>query len=223
MSTLKATNFQHPSAGAPAIVLDADGDATYAGLHDFTSATVTGAGGLRLVTPTSIANSGGSASLSGGKVSFTGVTSISLNGIFTSTYDNYRVVFVAKGASSTAITVAIRYRLSGVDNAGSNYYYGGVYVTHASGPTRDYSGGNTYGLVGLLGDYNGTANFDILSPNIATNTTFVSQYEGAGGATAQYGTSSGLSTETTAHDGLTILMTSSTMTGAVRVYGYQNS
>ena len=43
MSTLKTTNLQHPSAGSPAIVLDADGDATYAGVHDFSAATVTGA------------------------------------------------------------------------------------------------------------------------------------------------------------------------------------
>jgi len=44
MSTLKTTNLQHPSAASPAIVLDADGDATYAGVHDFSAATVTGVG-----------------------------------------------------------------------------------------------------------------------------------------------------------------------------------
>ena len=44
MSTLKTTNLQHPSAGSPAIVLDADGDAAYAGVHDFSAATVTGVG-----------------------------------------------------------------------------------------------------------------------------------------------------------------------------------
>ena len=42
MSTVKTTNLQHASAGSPAIVLDADGDATYAGTHDFSAATVTG-------------------------------------------------------------------------------------------------------------------------------------------------------------------------------------
>ena len=44
MSTLKTTNLQHASAGSPAIVLDAAGDATYAGTHDFSAATVTGVG-----------------------------------------------------------------------------------------------------------------------------------------------------------------------------------
>lgn len=42
MSTIKVTNVSHPSAASPAIVLDAAGDATYAGVHDFTAATVTG-------------------------------------------------------------------------------------------------------------------------------------------------------------------------------------
>jgi len=96
MSTIKTTNIQHPSAVDPAIVLDSDGDAVYAGVHDFTSATVTGAGGLRLITPTSIANSGGSSSASGGAVTFTGVTSVSLNGCFTSTYANYFVTLKIK-------------------------------------------------------------------------------------------------------------------------------
>ena len=44
MSTVKTTNLQHASAGSPAIVLDAAGDATYAGTHDFSAATVTGVG-----------------------------------------------------------------------------------------------------------------------------------------------------------------------------------
>ncbi len=47
-------------------------------------------GGLSMVNPTSIANSGGTASASGGQVTFTGVTSISLNGVLTITDDNYQ-------------------------------------------------------------------------------------------------------------------------------------
>jgi hypothetical protein len=43
-------------------------------------------GGLAPATPTSIANSGGSASLSGNTVTFTGVSSVSLNGCFTGDY-----------------------------------------------------------------------------------------------------------------------------------------
>ena len=40
-------------------------------------------GGLAPATPTTIANSGGTASLTGNTVTFSGVSSISLNGCFT--------------------------------------------------------------------------------------------------------------------------------------------
>lgn len=121
MSTLKTTNIQHPSAAAPAIVLDAAGDATYAGTHDFTAATVTGAGGLRLITPTSIANSGGSSSVTGGAITFTGVTTISVNGCFTSTYDNYVVQIIATGGAAN-LAQNIRLRVAGSDNSTASSY-----------------------------------------------------------------------------------------------------
>ena len=44
MSTIKTTNIQNPSAASPSIVLASTGNATYAATHDFTAATVTGAG-----------------------------------------------------------------------------------------------------------------------------------------------------------------------------------
>jgi len=63
--------------------------------------------GLTQVTPTSIANSGGSSSLSGGAVTFTGVTSISLNGVFTSTYENYFVIATVTASAGTATKVRL--------------------------------------------------------------------------------------------------------------------
>ncbi len=55
MSTVKVTNLSHASAGSPAIVLDAAGDATYAGTHDFSAATVTGVGKiLQVVSVTKV-------------------------------------------------------------------------------------------------------------------------------------------------------------------------
>ena len=38
MSTVKATNLQHPSAAAPAIVLNAAGETTVAGVGDLVTA-----------------------------------------------------------------------------------------------------------------------------------------------------------------------------------------
>ena len=47
--------------------------------------------GLTLITPSSVAGSGVSVSASG-KVTFTAATSVSVNGVFSATHDNYLVV-----------------------------------------------------------------------------------------------------------------------------------
>lgn len=70
--------------------------------------------------PTSIANGGGTASVSGNKVTFGGVSSISLNGVFTSAFDEY-LVDVRVTSFSAPGGGWIRLRAAGVDAAGSIY------------------------------------------------------------------------------------------------------
>lgn len=61
-----------------------------------------------LIKPTSIANSGGTASIgTNGQVTFSGVTSLSLNGVFSADFDNYAVALTGT-ISSTAF---VRWRL----------------------------------------------------------------------------------------------------------------
>lgn len=76
--------------------------------------------GLVLLKPTSIAFSGTSATVgANGSVSFTACTSLSLNGVFTSDYDNYMVVIRSLGSGFAG--AQMRLRSSGVDASGSNY------------------------------------------------------------------------------------------------------
>ena len=81
--------------------------------------------GLSLITPTSITATGGSATSSissTGTVSFTSASAISLNGVFSATYENYRVIF--KGSLTTGSQdLKLRLRSSGSDNSTSNYFY----------------------------------------------------------------------------------------------------
>lgn len=76
------------------------------------------AGGLVMVTPTTIANSGGTATLTSGAVAFSGVTSVSLNGCFTSAFANYKVVLTMATSASGAVN--LRLRKVGVDNSTAN-------------------------------------------------------------------------------------------------------
>jgi hypothetical protein len=69
--------------------------------------------GLVIMTPTSIAHAGTSASINAdGGVDFTAVTSLSLNGVFTSAHDNYLIVIRYVAASGDPRT-RLRLRTAG--------------------------------------------------------------------------------------------------------------
>ena len=77
--------------------------------------------GLVVMTPSSIAYSGTSASINAdGSVDFSAVTSLSLNGVFTGDYDNYMIAMRGT-TSSDAGTLSARLRASTTDAAAANY------------------------------------------------------------------------------------------------------
>jgi len=222
MSTIKVTNVSHPSAASPAIVLDADGDATYAGAHDFSAATVTGAGGLRLVTPTSIANSGGSASVSGGAVTFTGVTTISLNGVFTSDYDNYRII--CNLTKTSAGFMGLRLRASGTDSV-TNYYFVNLETSTTGGPTRYASTTATSFDLGTKSNVSGSFVMDLGNPAAVSTTNQSQNGPGAQSGIMWSSVGSGFHQVAAAYDGFTLIIITggALITGTIQVYGYQNS
>lgn len=74
----------------------------------------TGGGGMVLLTPTSITHSGTSASVgANGQVTFTAVTSLSLNGVFSADFDNYLIV------GFTSVSVSGRMHMQLVDAGGT--------------------------------------------------------------------------------------------------------
>jgi hypothetical protein len=175
--------------------------------------------GMTLVTPTSIANSGGSATASGGEVTFTGVSSISLNGVFTTTYPTY-LLQVNFTAASTQNVCNFRYRAAGADNSGAGVYqYQSVYN---GGTVNATSSSFPFGTVDT------TAGLAFLQMQIAQPATslqhlsaFQSAYLVSGSRIAEYG--SLLHNVVAAYDGLTFLASTGNFTGKVRVYGLKNS
>jgi len=180
--------------------------------------------GLVLINPTSIANSGGSASASGGAVTFSAVNSVSLNGVFSSTYENYRVVY-SVSASSAAAYIQGRLRASGTDATGSDYswqeWYGDGTTVAAARTTS-----TTFFRVGYNHNSSNGSNgtFDFFNPFAAAYTRVIGVYSYLNGtSTSLVGISNvGNQTLTTSYDGLTLYPGSGTMTGTVRVYGYRN-
>jgi len=182
--------------------------------------------GMKLLIPTSAVNGTVSAT---GAVTFSGVSSVSLNGVLSSTYDNYRVIFTAT-ASGTSTTTELRFRLrtsSGDDS--TNMYVGGVSAMYVGGTTIPLAAGVQPGTycpinlsyysgapISLTGDLRNINGSGIRLFNGTTNT--------GGGASAGYGIF-GMETYTTSnvHTGMTFYSSSAmTLSGTVRVYGYKN-
>jgi len=206
MSTLKTTNLQHPSAGVPAIVLDADGDATYAGVHDFSAATVTGApqGLVHIATE-----------------SFSAVSSVSLDNVFTSNYENYKMLINVTSTGTTNF-LRLRLRASSTDNTDSTYRWV-IYYYEAETPSAGFNGSgwnvNTLGI-NLNRPYQLLSVFEVMAPN----STAVTQFHGFGGVGAlgfpvAY---NGFKNDSNQYDGLTLYPDGGAITGTIRVYGYRN-
>jgi hypothetical protein len=96
--------------------------------------------GLKLIVPSSVAGSGVSVSASG-KVTFTAATSISVNGVFSATYDNYLAVVQYKFAAAS--NTAIRVRASGTD-ATTNYTYQSLEASNTTVAGERGSIGNAF-------------------------------------------------------------------------------
>jgi len=80
--------------------------------------------GLVVMTPTSIASTGAGNSSSinaDGSVDFSSCATLSLNGVFTSSYDNYMIV--ARTQKSANYYLSGRWRASGTDESSASNYY----------------------------------------------------------------------------------------------------
>jgi hypothetical protein len=153
--------------------------------------------------------------------SFSAVSSQSINDVFSTTYDNYKVLININSSPTDALT--LRLRVGGSDNSSNNYMWAGYTIESntvflsamgSSGAVSSYRIGNTYGNTS-------TAELLIANPFKTQQTQFHSK-------NASYSTASnwavdqvlsGTTTVTTSYTGFTILIASSTITGSVSVYG----
>jgi hypothetical protein len=177
--------------------------------------------GLVQVIATSVTKgASGSASVdSKGNVTFSGTESISLNGIFNSTYDNYKIVCDFQAVTSDSDT-SFRVRAAGTDLTSSNYVWGRYFVGAANSIPFG-TGNNDSGTAFNIGSTTTTAgqggniDIEVHAPMLARRTTIKSFSVGTA-----WGMTGGIVTNTTAYDGITIFLSGQNITGTIRVYGY---
>jgi hypothetical protein len=179
--------------------------------------------GLKKIIPTSVAVGSGSGSASAsGTVTFTGASSVSLNDVFSTTYDNYKIIINVDGVTTTAQNLSLRLR-TGSDDSGANYYQSGFFNnSNASTYTGEANTGQTSFATTYLtvaaGDHH-FSTIEMFNPNLAKDTLFTSlNGRSDGTASAQLYRAGALNTSTQ-YTGFTIFVTT-TITGTVSVYGY---
>ena len=166
------------------------------------------------MVPTSVSGSGVSVSTSG-KVTFTSATSISVNGCFTSTYDNYLIVLRATNPSS--FDIRFRLRSSGTDST-TGYTYQYLYATGTSVTAARSAIGYFSTSVGFSGQHGGS--------HIYLYGPFLSQPTAHRTVGASSGPSGPLIYDwaethnvSGTYDGLTFFPDGGSLTGALTIYG----
>lgn len=178
--------------------------------------------GLVNIVPPTVNFSGGTATANSlNEVVFTGVTSISLNNVFSSSYTNYKII-VSKGLIASSVGAELAFRLrDGGTNRTTLYYYNGVVQLGANAPAASQqSNTNRWPLSNLANvDYN-FSSLEVQSPAIASaRTTFSNTAYGASASTLVF-TNAGQHDAAQSHDGFTLTPSAGNITGAVAVYGY---
>jgi hypothetical protein len=134
-------------------------------------------------------------------------------------YDNYRVV--ADVTFSAASLLAMLLRAGGTDNLAAAYSYQGLQgqgSATAAGATTNGTLASFTNATGLTAD----ATIDIFAPALAQNTRYNSIHFVTNGAATVTASIAGVHAVASAFDGLTLKTTAGTMTGTIRVYGYNN-
>ena len=178
--------------------------------------------GLTLLTPSTIANTSGTASIgTNGTVSFSAASTVSLNNVFNSTYTNYKVIFNL--SLSAATYIGTRFRVSGSDNSSSQYVYSGPALTSGNGVENAWSNGLTTSFLEMVRvsvDTTG-GTFDFQDP-FETKNTLVTGLSIWNRSSTLINSLSyfGVLKNSTSYDGFTFFPNTGTMTGTVSVYGY---
>ncbi len=180
---------------------------------------VVNAGGLQLVVPTGVSGTGVTVTTLG-KVAFTGATTVSVDGAFAGPFDNFAVV-VNVSSASAADDLAMRLRLAGTDQSAANYSDARATVNPGSSAFAVITeSAQTRLLLGRI-DTGGTSlKADVFTPNQPRPVrTLATGFDASKYATQYWGALA----DTTAYDGFTIYGPGGgTITGTLRVYGYNN-
>jgi len=158
--------------------------------------------------------------------SFSAVSSQSLNDVFSSTYDTYKIV-MDTDTSASNVGMTMRMRVGGADHTSASYVWdqglatGNVQIAAETTGNTPQTSWFFFGSGGIPSAHS----WELYRPFETNNTGFtgLSYYiDSATGTNTNHAAffRAGATTVTTSFDGFTFFVASGTMTGKVSVYGY---
>ena len=168
--------------------------------------------GLQLIVPTSV--TGGTLGANG-QISFSGSSSVTIDNAFTSAYDNYKIV--GSFLTSTAAYINLRVRSGGTTRVSG--YRGAEGAGGAAFNSNEIRFGYSYANAGNFSPFEQ----HIANPAIAGRKTQMYGWQNGIGDSSmflQFFTAFYNTAET--NEGLVLFPGAGTMTGEVRIYGYNN-
>jgi hypothetical protein len=211
-----------PSEGMMVFQKDTNELKIYDGASWVSMLDTDGPPGLQLINPTSV--TGGTNT--NGKISFSASSGTSVDGVFSSTYDNYRVVLTPITIGVGQIVI-LRFRVGATEDAGTNYSSVRIYGNAGGAVAATGGVGLQHVIVGAVNaSYAAPMVFDILGPNLAATTAVSSGVffeTSTTSGSAYVGAASGIHIPANQNTGFSLYGFGTTLTGSMRVYGYRNS
>jgi len=171
-----------------------------------------------------ISAAGGTATKKGqGQVEFTGVPSLSLDGVFSADFDNYVISLSGHWLGAGGVPLNVKLRSGGTDTTGSDYTYQTLVASSTSVSAARTSGSASMKLSSWVNSLRSGHTISVYGPALAQPTAYrtVSMDNDSD---ARINENAGTHSLSTAYDGFTIEMYSGATgsTGTVAVYGVRS-
>lgn len=234
-TAIDTTVYNNANAAIAKTLIDAKGDLIVGSAADTAARLAVGTNGYVLKANSSATNGVEWAEASAGALTlistttFSGVSSHSVNSVFSSTYRNYRidVNFVSTGGSN-GINLNMRLRSSGSDLT-NNYNWSRHQIGASGGTTNSVTSDTGQGeaRIGIMWGNNSTpglTSINVYSPNVNGGLIHIqaNSTEGGGSSNNAYNNFYNTIPISYTADGFTLIPASGNITGTVRVYGYAN-
>jgi hypothetical protein len=172
--------------------------------------------GLNVVVPTGATN--GTVSANGAVTIGSAVSSVTVSGAFSATYDNYLII-LSGGVGSTATGINLT-----LGATATGYYRGGNYTSYGSTTVTGVAGNNVtnWQSIGVASTTSLDARVELYDPFLEKNTKMRGSYASAL-TTGESLVQQGFLNNTTSYTDFTFTKASGTLTGGtIRIYGYNN-